>query len=97
MIQYISRLYSSDNPVAFMPKLAGLKGFRNYPDLTVGVAFPMFPANTRPIQPPSGAVLADNPLDFHESCRCRVAFQGEDDQQVSWARLRGIGLLWSHP
>jgi len=37
-----------------MPELAVLKGFPIYPDLTVGVAFTMFPANKRSIPPSNG-------------------------------------------
>ena len=41
--------------------------------------------------------MAANPLELHEYRRCRIALQGEDDQQISWARLRGFRLLWAYP
>ncbi len=40
---------------------------------------------------------AANPLEMHEYRRCRIARQGEDDQQISGPRLRGSRLLWPYP
>jgi hypothetical protein len=56
-------------------------------DLTGGLALPMFPAAGSRPDIPRTAEKADKSLGYYESSHSGIARQGEDDQQVPWARL----------
>src|ERR1700691_1469535 len=62
-------------------------------DLTGGLALPMFPAAASRPDRPRTAEKANKSLGYYESGHSGIARQGEDDQQVSRARLRGLGLV----